>query len=448
MRLAIISDTHFGDTSCGLVEPNGRGWRLHSGRFDRLKEIIRPGGGAPADFLVLAGDGFDFSVASYQEAYSAGREFFLRAGELARDIIFLPGNHDYGMWQLADNEINVIKPIVSGEPPKALMRSVPGVLDDRSPASGPYSARLWWPTTGVEYREERARGQERKGIFLDWLCQPVPKIKDPAQPCFWLAYPNLYLLTPGGKTMLITHGHYFSHYWALGAELAMGLAGDKLKSDGHSAVRRDPAFGDYMGLADTVGANSPLSDFACTGIGQAEPLTPVAREIQHAMKARDWNAIEPYVDRVPAALAETFAMGSLTSGTIKVALRVLKDRVRQAVETYEDARGNQDFLRTPEAAGAVGRFLLATFREIGALNEDASLGITTPDRMIYGHTHERTPWNRGFGDLVSGRVEGIQLNAFNCGGWLKPEGVRPIKAEVFIYDSNQPPEVWQSESIN
>jgi len=51
MRLVIISDTHFGDPACGLVN-NGD----TTGRFVALLDEINKG---DVDFLVMAGDVFD-----------------------------------------------------------------------------------------------------------------------------------------------------------------------------------------------------------------------------------------------------------------------------------------------------------------------------------------------------------------------------------------------------
>lgn len=46
---------------------------------------------------------------------------------------------------------------------------------------------------------------------------------------FNFAYPNLYLVTDRGDSLLLTHGHYFEAFWSLTAELAAMLALDDLE---------------------------------------------------------------------------------------------------------------------------------------------------------------------------------------------------------------------------
>ena len=84
MKLAIISDTHFGDPDCGLVGKSGGAFHLNWCRFKKFADQI----GADNDFLVMVGDVFDFSISSYAEAYSAAKLFFdaVQNHHLANDI--------------------------------------------------------------------------------------------------------------------------------------------------------------------------------------------------------------------------------------------------------------------------------------------------------------------------------------------------------------------------
>ena len=62
MKLAFISDTHFGDEMCTLVDHANLG---PGQKFDSFASAAGRGN----DFLVLLGDIFDFSIAPYEDVY-------------------------------------------------------------------------------------------------------------------------------------------------------------------------------------------------------------------------------------------------------------------------------------------------------------------------------------------------------------------------------------------
>ncbi len=104
MRIAIISDTHFGDPMCTLVDSQGE---LRPGpKYEDFKNAA----GKDNDYLILLGDVLDFSIAKYQDAYKTAKFFFLQIQEdkIAREIIFVPGNHDSDLWHTVEYQVNVI----------------------------------------------------------------------------------------------------------------------------------------------------------------------------------------------------------------------------------------------------------------------------------------------------------------------------------------------------
>ncbi len=443
MKLAIISDTHFGDPACGLVEGQDGNFVLNQKRFDDLKKIVKGDQGKepPADFLVMVGDVFDFSIASYKDAYSAGEIFFeaVQKADLARDIIFIPGNHDGDFWHMIDYEINVIKKIHDGKKPQPLMRSVPAVIDDRDGVPG---AGLYWikDDSVLSFEDERKRHDQgkRDGLFLDCFfkdCAQQTKKTEKRTPCFWLSYPNLYLITPGGESVLITHGHYFETYWAMGGELALEICGDDLET----GIVEDHNYGKYVLQEDMVGMNFPLSQLSCSGVGQAKPLTKVARQFQRWVKDHKINEIERYLNRLPPALIKTFGIDWYWGLAIKGFVKLIRHMVLKDVKNYQDSRDNKEFLHDPAAQKRIGKFYLSCLRELEELNRHQLYRddhIPPPARMIYGHTHERTPWNDGAGYMFPKSIGGRHLITHNCGGWLNEPSNNQIKAEVFIYENN------------
>jgi hypothetical protein len=233
------------------------------------------------DLLVLLGDIIDLSIASYEDAFRAARAFFrLVAGDgLAREVLYVPGNHDFEIWHTVEYQVNVIRQIEKGRSPRPFRRAVPAVLDER-----PAGARKLVLPDVAAHPERPPLGSDYGGLFLDHLAPLV----------FLFAYPNLYVVGEDGECVLITHGHYFERYWTLLGDLALRFAADDLGLD-------DP---DRPSLRDLVGMNLPFNHLGSAGIGQAQPLTRLARTLQLEVSRGSTDRLEKYLDRMGhAALA-------------------------------------------------------------------------------------------------------------------------------------------------
>ena len=134
MKLAITSDTHLGDPLCSLVEWNGNDY-VEGPKYQEFREAA----GTNNDYLILLGDILDFSVTSYENAYRAGKVFFtlVQKDKIADQIIYVPGNHDYDIWNIVENEVNIIHQIKNGKIPRKFRTAVPGILDDRTNTDTP-----------------------------------------------------------------------------------------------------------------------------------------------------------------------------------------------------------------------------------------------------------------------------------------------------------------------
>src|SRR5262249_49137718 len=132
VRVAVISDTHFGDDMGVLVVEDAHGVPRLGPAY---RSLVRTMGRAV--YVVLLGDILDFSVASFEKAYSHAKVFFSAVQEdgLAQQLIYVPGNHDFDIWHTVEHQVNVINQLKQGELPRAFKRSVPGILDDRPSAS-------------------------------------------------------------------------------------------------------------------------------------------------------------------------------------------------------------------------------------------------------------------------------------------------------------------------
>lgn len=435
MKLAIISDVHLGDPLSVMARRCRETGIINAGEYyDAFRNaIMQFNGGAPLDYLVLLGDILDFSVTSYNEAYSIGRYFFqqVRDDGLAREIIYIPGNHDFDLWHTVEYQVNITNRIICGKLPEPFRMSVPGIIDDRRPDGG----------GKLVLHSVKVRGGEMTryaGLFLDSITHPVTP--------FNFVYPNLYLVPSGGQeTILITHGQYLEPYWSILGEWALRIAGNNLE------LRRPLR----MNLKEMVALNFPMSQLACIGTGQAGPLTreiqKVESEVREHSIAREWTgsagfAVKPGLARVREYIARIEEeVEKLTPGfwgwLKRLPLTIGKRKLLEALNTVETSRYNIEFMNKPVVRERFKRFFQATLEEMGELNGQLSDELPSARSMIFGHTHQPIPWGSPDAPFIlpDGMDGDSRFYMYNSGGWLnkvKPDNsIEFCGAEIFFYSS-------------
>ncbi|MBI5968870.1 MAG: metallophosphoesterase [Deltaproteobacteria bacterium] len=171
-KRVIFSDLHFGDPQCSLR------WEVVT---KGLRNFLR--GLGPVDELILAGDILDANISSLTTAIEGVKgsgtwpkqmgfrqwlAFLFAAPEFnVNRIVYLPGNHDYIIWNILSTDQAFVQPISQGKVPTGLP-----LMNGVFPA--PF-------IRGVAPKEWRDR--------------------------FVVVYPN-YEFTLSGQQILVTHGHY------------------------------------------------------------------------------------------------------------------------------------------------------------------------------------------------------------------------------------------------
>jgi UDP-2,3-diacylglucosamine pyrophosphatase LpxH len=420
MRIAVLSDTHFGDDLCTLVRRGARGGPAEPGPgYAPLRQAV-----GHADYLVLLGDVIDFSVASYEDAYGAAKAFFvaLQRDGLAREIVYVPGNHDFDIWNVVEHQVNVINQVKQGGLPRPFKRAVPGVIDARE-----RHPRLRLPDVPSRPEWHTAR-TDYGGLFLDHITLGCPEGDGGPKGerlTFDFAYPNLYLVTAEGESVLLTHGHYFDAYWTLLGEWAVRLARDDLPQErpGELTVR------------ELVGVNFPFHQLACSGIGQAQPLTAVARRLELELSAGRTDRLRRYLERLEDAVADR-SLPLLT----RLARRWLARRARAvvvaALADEERARFSRSFLARPPVRERFRRYYRSCLAELARLRHEHGVDLPAPGHVIFGHTHQPIPWGS---DELADTVDGHAVHFCNTGGWLlrkRADGrLEHPGAQVVIYET-------------
>lgn len=411
MRLAIASDLHLGDTAGRLVRHVGKTWEPGPA-YPRFREFA----GADNDYLVLLGDIFDLSVADFDGAYGAAEAFFqaVRRDGIARQVLYVPGNHDFSVWNLLSQEINVIKQVEKGDPIKTRMAK-PGVLLE-APAPGQRELTL----SDANPKPDTGR---YGGLFLDHLA--TDGRDDGGAPLtFNIAFPNLYFVPADGSPVLMTHGHFFEGYWSLVGEFALAVAGADLRVDRPG----------MLDIEEWCRINCPLNELASASLGQTGPLVKVIHRVQKEVEGNRTPHTRRYVRRAFGYLRAELGGNPLTRMLIGIALRFLERFVIGKLSRRRNARDEGPaFFRRPDVRERIGQYLRACRYEMATLPVLA--GRPAPDTLLCGHTHHP------LGPEADERIplaDGSNLRVLNAGAWLPPtKDHAPFPGAVFRYRSGE-----------
>lgn len=418
MKLAIISDAHLGDRNCVLVKED-----LSLGdKFDAFVNTV-----GKNDYLVLLGDIFDFSISSYAETYKAARVFLqkVRDHDIARQIVYVPGNHDFEFWHILEHEVNIINKIKKQhKEPQEFRWSVPGVFDDRQQREeDKFSLPDVTPAPGIT--------MEKYGnVFLSDIVTP--------RLIFNVAYPVVYIVDQDGESVVLTHGHYLEPFWVLTGEWALKIAKEDL--DLSDADKKQ------LSLKMMVAFNFPLSQFASSGIGQAGPLTGIVRDVQREVKDKKLDDVEKYLKKFDdLILDKAFDYGPLNPCEWFTDLLLWKGRKKiiKKLKQFKSARYNDEFMdpEKPEVRERFTNFYRSCVREIERLkNPDHGRAVDIPKppgRIIFGHTHLPVSWDNM---TYHHNVDGNDVYLHNTGGWLtRIEGDTKVfcGASIFFYETGR-----------
>ncbi len=418
MKIAIVSDLHLGDGAsqiCTLDPQKGRA--VIGPKYAAFASAAGQGN----DFLILLGDILDFSIKEYRDTYEVAKVFFeqVKKDNIAETLVYVPGNHDIDVWHSVEYQVNIINKIRKGKKIEYFQHAVPGVIDDRPDSPNPGLT-----LAGVSPRFIKGK-PVYGGLFLDSLVQSSTGMPELT---FYFAYPNVWLVTDKGESVLITHGHYFEAYYALAGELAPKLAQTELPRS------------ERLTLKEMVGVNFPLTQLACSGIGQAGLLTDIVSKVQREVKDGILTRIEAYLSRLPRALTRIFDISWLKKWLLKIGIKLAKGSLLDELGEYRSARFKEAFMKDEKDRERFRRFYRSSLRELDELRKDPTVGVCIPPPkiVIYGHTHNPFSWGRVEPNPIA--VDGMTVRLYNTGGWLtkKEDNFdKFVGAEVFIYETGR-----------
>ena len=183
--------------------------------------------------------------------------------------------------------------------------------------------------------------------------------------------------------------------------------------------------------------NLPLNQLACTGIGQAEPLTALVRRLQRGIEAGRLTEVAQFLDCLEAGiLADRTGASRIRRATERYVVRRIKQWLLAWLASHPHARYSRLFLSEPSVRDRFRRYYRHTLTELSQLATHHGIRVPAPSHVIFGHTHQPIPW--GTDELVDD-IDGHAVRFCNTGGWLLNPAADGefVGAEVVVYESGR-----------
>jgi len=419
MKIVITSDTHFGDETSQLAAIDSSGNPTLGPKYHEFIEAC----GTNNDYLIMLGDVIDVAIEDYKDAYNVAKVFFKQVAkdEITKRILYVPGNHDYDLWHTVEYQTNIIKRITdqTKKDISLFKMSVPAVLDDRAGRTG---QEIFLANVTRRTDAQKPYG----GLFLDFLADKELE--------FYIAFPNVYLITDQEECILMTHGQYFQLFWSLLSEWVPPIFGKELD------IGEPP-----LTIKNMAHLNFPLSQLSSSGVGQAGPLSDVIRDIQYEFKANRSKKIMGYVNNLENGLEKDifqFIWYNPFHWLIKIVIYFAKRGLKRWIEKRPDASPRQDenWEYNPDTHRKMINYYKSSNAEIESLNNENGLKIpVNPKMIIFGHSH------RPIGMKDSKRLviqpfndQSLNVTMFNTGGWLEEGSEGQFNGiELFTYETGK-----------
>ena len=384
MKACIISDTHFGDSRCKLLD-NGKTSQDYRNLINNITNFTASD---KLDYLILNGDVMDFSINPFEDSINKAKIFFqaLQSENIVNNIIYIPGNHDKFIWDALEWEINIVNKMRNYESPVDFRRTQPGVLN--MPGNS-----LILP--GVSTSQPKEYGD----IFLKGLFK-----NDSENIPISIVYPNLYIKT-AKESILVTHGHMLELAWVLLSEILFG----------------EPELQELT-IKNLEAYNIPITSLICTGVGQAGDVSKLFYKIQQEAQKNDYKRLRQALDTVFPRIDNLIELPWYAESLDNIALAGLKKLILLIAEKSEPTKGDKHFFKTDAIRDRFKRFFEVSIKQV------KDIGAILPDTVIFGHTHESIKFNSPDSLKTS---SGQTIPIYNTGGWFKDLGAN---AEVFFID--------------
>ncbi len=385
IRYVCLSDMHFGEEDSLLTNLNKKRSQVDLSKpspvLIKMVQGLRDLIGKNHDqsikpTLVLNGDILELALCSTSDASMAFLRFIelamVEGNELFKEIVYIPGNHDHHLWELA-RETQYVNFIKDKDPKDTLKEP--------------------WHNTKI-FIEGYPKAPP--SFYLNALVKMLDHLKDDSRKAagkdpfkVTVAYPNFGLLSDDcKKSVLFSHGHYIEPLYHLMSRLRVELLGGEMP-------------GEIWGIE---GENFAWVDFFWSAMGRSHGAGQEIERIYERMLNKEGRgqlatmlakAIAPHVGYDWSDSAEIKMMTPVINSLVEKALKLEKTETGDEPLSEKARKGLDEYMSGPLANQQRGERFIAP--EVS---------------FVFGHTH------KPFVDLkdFTGYTKAVAL--YNTGGWI------------------------------
>lgn len=392
-----LSDLHFGAETSLLTELDENYEPAHqqcspvlARLMACLRKVLSAEPQAIPPKLVLLGDVLELALSETHEALMTFEKFltlaFPEGGDdlFAREIIYVPGNHDHHLWEMA-RETHYLNSL----PPGAAL------------GEEWHITRLY--QSGAEdYPEQR---------LLTGVARRYPFLRDLRVST---AYPNLGLRSPDGKrSVIFTHGHFIEPLYTLVSQLKRMVFQESSTPDTVLELEQE---------------NFAWIDFFWSTMGRSGDAGKQVQQIYEKLASPKGK--DDLSRRLAAGVVERFFSSDwVPDAAQRLAFDVLFEALLDRAAAHD--RVHTDDPLGPDAERGLSEYVAGPLlRQIA--HESRHTRLPEQIAVIFGHTHK--PYERRVS--LQGIAEPVEV--FNTGGWVVDSVERqPLHggAVVFVDDA-------------
>lgn len=404
IRYICLSDMHLGEKDSLLTRMNDNGVDPHNASsvmeclVDCLKELISKNEGTKKPTLILNGDILELALSEYNTSAMVFERFIelvmAKDKDLFDKIIYIPGNHDHHLWELA-RETQYVEYIT---------RHINKNLD------------LPWHKTEMFLLEPSEEGDEKNLVssyFLNSVLKrhsniDFVKLRDDID--INVAYPNFAILSDSKeKCVIFHHGHFLeSKYWLL-SKLKADLL--NMKNDMPSTIQLIEA------------ENFAWIDFFWSALGRSGEVGAITETLYEHMLSEEHMKV--FISKISDNLAKKYDHLIIPDLLEKVFWKTVLDLVY--IKLTEGERGLKDEPLGEEAEKGMRLYLKAVKNQI----IDELHGMVPSElAFVFGHIH------KPFLKSVSIDEFKMPVAVYNTGGWVvdKVDRLKVFGGSVLLLD--------------
>jgi calcineurin-like phosphoesterase family protein len=379
IRYVCLSDMHLGEEDSLLTYvPPGKTEADPSKESPVLRElvnclrhlILRNDDQTRKPTLILLGDILELALANDNLAAMAFERFLEKAmepgHELFGKIIYIPGNHDHHLWEIA-RETQYVSNYLAKTKPETFL-DIP------------------WHTTKI-FMELEDKPNQVPSSFLNTLSQRYAYLKD-----FTIntAYPNFGLIKDS-RCIIFHHGHFVESIYQL-----MTTLKNLIFPEQKALIRT---------VDDLEAENFAWIDFFWSTLGRSGEMGQEVEIIYEKMQ--DEDQFRKLLNNLAGSLVEKYKITGL-EGLDKLIIKGLMDKVFKTERTQTDQLLSQD--------AEDGLLYYVNFPLQKQIEEECKKRQWLFPRevtFVFGHTHKPFEDVRNYGAYLG---EGVPV--CNTGGWV------------------------------